>query len=311
MQIKVNSRYLKHSTSAVSPQAIYRTRALLLIGAFFVVTLAAAAVGYRFGAAGAGQQPEEMARHWQSELERQREELSRLRRKAQDNVNAMSRRLGQMQAQIIRLEALGQRLVKMARLDSGEFDFEHLPAQGGPTSAAGQSAIEPPDFMEELERLSRQLEDRSSQLEVLESVLMNRSLQEEVLPAGRPVVQGWLSSRYGMRTDPFSGRRDFHAGVDFAGKEGSPVVATAAGVVTWAGNRSGYGRLVELNHGNGYLTRYGHNRKILVKVGEAVKKGQVIAEMGSTGRSTGPHVHFEVLRNGRAVNPARYIRAAN
>ena len=311
MQIKVNSRYLERSSGVVSLSAIPKTWALLLVGAFFVFTGIAGLVGYRIGATGGAQQPEEIAKHWQAELDRQREELSRLHQSAQDSVNAMSRRLGQMQAQVIRLEALGQRLVKMARLDSGEFDFEHPPAQGGPASSAMQNDVEPPDFMVALERLSRQLEDRSSQLEVLESVLMNRSLQEEVLPAGRPIVQGWLSSRYGMRTDPFTGRRDFHAGVDFAGKKGSPVVATAAGVVVWAGNRSGYGKLVEINHGNGYTTRYAHNREVLVKVGEAVKKGQVIAEMGSTGRSTGPHVHFEVLRDGRTVNPAKYIRAAN
>ncbi len=287
-----------------------RAAVLILAAAFFVATAVAAFAGYRAGAAGAAQQPEQMTKEWQAELERQRKELTRLRQSARDSVNAMSRRLGQMQAQVIRLEALGQRLVKMARLDSGEFNFEDPPAQGGPSSTAMQNAIDPPDFMDALERLSRQLEDRSSQLQVLESVLMNRGLQAEVLPEGRPIVQGWLSSRYGMRTDPFTGKRDFHAGVDFAGKEGSPVVATAAGVVTWAGNRSGYGKLVEINHGNGYTTRYGHNRKVLVRVGEAVKKGQVVAEMGSTGRSTGPHVHFEVLRDGRTVNPAKYIQAA-
>ena len=311
MQIKVNSRYLERPSGAAPLSGISKASALFLVGLFFIVTMVAAFVGYRAGAADAAQQPEEMTRLWQTELDQQRKELSRLRQSARDNNNAMSRRLGQMQAQVIRLEALGQRLVKMARLDSGEFNFEDPPAQGGPASSAMQNAVESPDFMVALERLSHQLEDRSSQLQVLESVLMNRSLQAEVLPGGQPIAQGWLSSRYGMRTDPFTGRRDFHAGVDFAGKEGSPVVATAAGVVTWAGNRSGYGRLVEINHGNGYATRYGHNRRVLVKAGEAVKKGQVIAEMGSTGRSTGPHVHFEVLRNGRAVNPTKYIQAAN
>ena len=142
-------------------------------------------------------------------------------------------------------------------------------------------------------------------------MMMNRNLQAEVMPAGRPVTHGWLSSYFGMRTDPFTGHRAFHTGLDFAGKLGSDVVAVAAGVVTYAGKRSGYGNLVEINHGNGYSTRYGHNSKILVNVGQTIKKGQVIAKMGSTGRSTGPHVHFEVLINGHAVNPKKYIQASS
>jgi len=282
----------------------------LIAVVFLLFAGMASYIGYRIGLTSASSSPNEITREWQVNLEQQRKELSRLQQLAQDRANTLAKRLGLMQAQMIRLEALGQRLVEMANLDSGEFDFENPPAQGGPASRGGQNAIAPPDFLEALDRLSRQLEDRSSQLQVLESVLMNRNLQAELLPKGKPILQGWLSSRYGMRTDPFTGKRDFHAGVDFAGKEGSPVVATGAGVVTWAGNRSGYGKLVEINHGGGYVTRYGHNRKILVKVGETVKKGQIIGEMGSTGRSTGPHVHFEVLRNGRTVNPAKYIRAA-
>ncbi len=307
MKIKVHSKYLKQSTCALPESP--RVWVLLFI-AFLVSAALASFTGYRLGLAGASQESDELTREWQVNLEQQQRELSRLQQAAQDSANALARRLGQMQAQVIRLEALGQRLVKMAHLDSGEFDFENPPAQGGPASMASQNAIGTPDLLAALERLSRQLEDRSSQLQVLEGVLMNRGLQAEVLPEGRPIVQGWLSSRYGMRTDPFTGKRDFHAGIDFAGKEGSAVVATAAGVVTWAGTRSGYGKLVEINHGSGYATRYGHNRKILVKIGDTVKKGQIIGEMGSTGRSTGPHVHFEVLINGRTVNPAKYIQAA-
>ncbi len=307
MKIKVHSKYLKQSTGTL-PET---PRIWILLFIVFLVSAALASfTGYRLGLADASQESDEMTREWQVNLEQQQKELSRLQQAAQDSANALARRLGQMQAQVIRLEALGQRLVKMAQLDSGEFDFESPPAQGGPASMGSQNSMGAQDILEALDRLSRQLEDRSSQLQVLEGVLMNRGLQAEVLPKGRPIVQGWLSSRYGMRTDPFTGKRDFHAGIDFAGKEGSAVVATAAGVVTWAGNRSGYGKLVEINHGGGYVTRYGHSRKILVKIGDTVKKGQVIAEMGSTGRSTGPHVHFEVLINGRTVNPAKYIQAA-
>ena len=141
-------------------------------------------------------------------------------------------------------------------------------------------------------------------------MMMSRNLQAEVMPAGRPITRGWLSSYFGTRTDPFNGRRAHHSGVDFAGKMGSDVVSVAAGVVTYSGKRSGYGNLVEINHGNGYATRYGHGSELLVNVGETVKKGHIVAKMGTSGRSTGPHVHFEVLFNGRAVNPKKYIHAS-
>jgi murein DD-endopeptidase MepM/ murein hydrolase activator NlpD len=136
---------------------------------------------------------------------------------------------------------------------------------------------------------------------------MDRSLHERIMPSGRPVRNGWVSSGYGMRTDPFTGKKEFHEGIDFAGKEGSRVLAVADGIVSWAGWRKGYGKMVEITHGNGYATRYAHNEKLLVSVGETVKKGQTIALMGSTGRSTGPHVHFEVVHNDREVNPAKYV----
>jgi murein DD-endopeptidase MepM/ murein hydrolase activator NlpD len=136
---------------------------------------------------------------------------------------------------------------------------------------------------------------------------MSRSLSERVTPSGRPVEEGWLSSRYGKRNDPFTGKQDFHKGLDFAGKKGSEVIAVGDGVVSWAGVKSGYGKLIEINHGNGYATRYGHNQSNLVKIGDTVKKGQQIALMGSTGRSTGPHVHFEVLHDGKAVNPSKFV----
>ena len=245
----------------------------------------------------------------QTELDQQRLVVAEATRSAEENMNALALRLGNLQAHVIRLDALGQRLTKIAKLDKGEFDFDSEPAQGGPVSNAGVT-MDVPDFVKSLTDLSAQLEDRSEQLAVLETMLMNRNLQAEVMPAGRPVKKGWLSSYYGRRTDPFSGRRVHHSGVDFAGKLGSDVISVAAGVVTYASKHSGYGNLVEVNHGNGYVTRYGHNKEILVKVGQTVKKGEVISKMGSTGRSTGPHVHFEVLRNGRTVNPKKYVMSS-
>ena len=192
-------------------------------------------------------------------------------------------------------------------LDRGEFDFNTLPAVGGPEST--EPAATPPlvEVLATLDSLDAEMTDRAGKLSVLESVMMSRSLSERVTPSGRPVEDGWLSSRYGKRSDPFSGKQEFHKGLDFAGKKGTDVMAVGDGVVSWSGERSGYGRLVEINHGNGYVTRYGHNQKNLVSVGDTVRKGQLIALMGSTGRSTGPHVHFEVLHDGKQVNPSSYI----
>jgi len=240
-------------------------------------------------------------------LDSQRTELDSALQDAELNMNAMSRQLGKMQAHVIRLDALGQQLTKMAKLEKGEFDFSQSPAVGGPHGSSTTSSTSIPDFMQQFDELSRQLDDRSSQLSVLETMLMNRKLHDEVSPAGRPIRKGWVSSYYGMRNDPFTGKREHHQGIDLAGKQGSEVISVASGVVTWASKRYGYGNLVEVNHGNGYTTRYGHNKSIIVKVGDKISKGDVLSLMGSTGRSTGPHVHFEVLKNGRHVDPTKYI----
>ncbi|MBD3609324.1 MAG: M23 family metallopeptidase [Gammaproteobacteria bacterium] len=288
----------------------HRKTSFLLMLFVILIPAAMAYVGFIWGQTDATKTPYEVSMTWREELEAQRTQVEAAQRSAQENVNALAMRLGQMQAQMIRLDALGDRLTKMAKLDRGEFDFAQLPGQGGPANEANQASIEIPDFLSSMEKLSHQIEDRSQQLGVLESMLMNRNLQAEVLPAGRPIKRGWTSSFYGMRTDPFTGKLDHHKGVDFAGREGSDIVAVASGVITWASERYGYGNLIEVNHGNGYVTRYAHLKEINVKVGDTVKKGQVVATMGSTGRSTGPHVHFEVWRNGRPVNPERYIKTA-
>lgn len=248
--------------------------------------------------------------HWQLALKEQKQELVRARDAAQNDLNALAVRLGQMQAQMLRVEALGQRLTDMARLGKAEFDFDQRPAQGGPAAPVVDEPLSSRDFIQTLNDMEAQIDDRARQLEVIEQVLSSRKLNNAVSPAGRPVAKGWLSSYYGKRSDPFNGRQAMHKGVDFAGKLGSNVVATAEGVVTWAGKRYGYGQLVEINHGNGYSTRYGHCQEILVALGEKVEPGQKIALMGSSGRSTGPHVHYEVLKNGRQVNPARYVQVS-
>ena len=246
----------------------------------------------------------------QRELAAQAEEIARSKRVAQADVDALSGKVGELQAHVIRLDALGAQLTSMAGLKRGEFNFNAPPAEGGPDVQAAPAHVALPDFLVAFDQLSAHIQDREQQLGVLENLLMNRNVQLAAQPAGPPVAGGYVSSVFGMRIDPFTGELSMHDGMDFAGSEGEAVEAVAAGVVTWAGERSGYGNLVEIDHGNGYATRYGHNDTLLVHVGEVVKKGERIALMGSTGRSTGPHVHFEVLYNGSPVNPARFVKAA-
>ncbi|SDJ64257.1 M23 family metallopeptidase [Microbulbifer yueqingensis] len=252
------------------------------------------------------------AKAWSKALRKQQVQIEEADQQAREQLTALTVKLAEMQARLTRLDALGERLVTVAKLDENEFQFGTAPALGGPEEPGEGSSpdfpFQQPDFMDVFTDLSEQIEDRQLQLSTIESVLATKQLEDLQFLAGRPISRGWMSSRYGYRTDPFSGRRSWHGGMDFAGKKGSDVVAVAAGVVTWAEDRHGYGQLVEINHGNGYKTRYGHNSEIKVKLGEVVKRGQVIALMGSSGRSTGPHVHFEVHKNDRPVDPASYIR---
>ncbi len=283
-------------------------------------TLTGIALSLAFGIAlGAGiilgtQQsaPDTLIGGMQNQLVGQQKELEIIRRDAQENMNALAMRLGQLKAHVIRLDALGQRLVQKANLNGGEFDFEKAPSQGGPEAIANRDTSGGSgDFMSELQDLARQLEHRSLQLSVLESMLLNRGVQEDVSPKGWPVKGGWISSYFGERADPIHGKVAHHDGIDIAGKYGSDVIAVASGVVTWAGPRFGYGNLVEINHGNGYVTRYAHSQDaIAVSIGETVKKGQKIALLGSSGRSTGPHVHFEVMRNGQIIDPMQFMSAS-
>ena len=240
--------------------------------------------------------------------QKERAELDKLRQQVRDRIDGISLRVGQMNAQLIRLDALGKRLTQMANISSREFNFEAEPAVGGPEdgdASTGSAVI--PDLAQMLDTVQRRLDTRDSQLLALENVILSRRLNEAIQPEGRPVVDGYISSYFGERADPFDGHDAIHKGVDFAGERGAAVVAVAAGVVTANEYRQGYGNLIEINHGNGLVTRYGHNQRGMVDVGQTVTRGQTVALMGSTGRSTGPHVHFEVLKNGQQVNPLSYI----
>jgi murein DD-endopeptidase MepM/ murein hydrolase activator NlpD len=264
--------------------------------------------GYRAAALFGVANPELQVESWRAEIDEQQVMIEATRDAVAQNLDALALRLGQMNARVVRLDALGQRLTQMAGLDEGEFDFSSLPSLGGPEEPLAVADVEQVSgLLGSLDLLGAQLDDRQQQLDVLEDFLLNRKLRDEVHPEGRPVLSGYISSMFGNRTDPFTGRAAFHKGVDFAGREGSDVVAVASGVVIWSGDRYGYGQMVEINHGNGYVTRYAHNANNLVAVGDTVKRGEVIAVLGSTGRATGPNLHFEVLRNGRVVNPLSYV----
>lgn len=237
--------------------------------------------------------------------------LAGLRDDARRELDALALKLGQLNANVIRMNALGRRLTSMADLDQGEFDFDSAPAVGGPATAMlASSELQVAELLNQMDSLDDTLHGQEQQLMVLEGLLLNRKLHDRVYPQGRPVRAGWMSSHFGRRTDPFTGKQAMHRGVDFAGRAGTEIVAVAAGVVTYSGDRSGYGKMVEINHGNGYVTRYAHNAENLVAVGDDIQQGQSIALMGSTGRATGPNLHFEVRHLGRPVDPVRHIREA-
>ncbi|UXD86798.1 M23 family metallopeptidase [Thalassolituus hydrocarboniclasticus] len=245
------------------------------------------------------------AKAWERDLNMQRQELQQIRKQTDQELEALTLRLAELQAKLLRLDALGERLVDVSDLNSEEFDFSMQPAVGGPGTLG--EAYQVPEINEVLNELAERIDSREQQLEVLDDLMSANKLSADTFVAGRPITRGWMSSRYGKRTDPFTGRLAWHGGVDFAGKMGADIVAVASGVVTWSGPRYGYGNLIEVNHGNGYKTRYAHCKELKVALGDIVRKGDVVALMGSTGRSTGPHVHFEVYKNGRTVDPAAYI----
>lgn len=225
------------------------------------------------------------------------------------HMDALALRIAELQARLMRLDALGDRLVDIGKLDRDEFDFATPPPMGGVEDLIPGETQSAGELSAQMERIAGLLADREDKLSALEHVMMSRGLIAEVTPSGRPVKKGYLSSGFGKRTDPFKGKKSYHRGVDFAGKRGTEVIAVASGVVTRAKTVSGFGNVVEIRHADGYSTLYAHNKKNLVKSGEVVSKGQTIALLGSTGRSSGPHVHFEVHRNGKIINPLKFVRS--
>lgn len=239
----------------------------------------------------------------QQTLATQQQELKAAREDAQRDINAVAARVGELQAQANRLNALGERLTRDGKISDGEFDFGTTPGMGGAETSEDMPAG---DLLKGLDQLQQKFDSSGEQLSVLESMLYDQQLQLAAIPNNRPST-GYITSGFGTRSDPFNGGRAHHLGIDFSARTGDPVLAAAGGVVSFAGVKSGYGNVVEVDHGNGYLTLYGHNSKLMVRAGDIVRAGQQLAKAGSTGRSTGPHVHFEVKVNGRQVNPRKFL----
>lgn len=239
--------------------------------------------------------------------DQQRHSESHLR----ESLNAMAVRLGQMQAQLLRLDSLGERLARLSGFKPQDFLFDQVPGRGGSLSSLPAQDLTIPEFRRQLDDLAQRLDDRFDKLGVLESVLMTDRASKKMLPSVSPIENGWYSSNFGWRIDPFSGKNAFHEGVDFFAERGTPIVAAAGGIVVFSDRHPEYGNMVEIDHGNDLVTRYAHASKLAVSVGEVVLRGQRIGEVGSTGRSTGSHLHFEIRHKGVAQNPGRFLQARN
>lgn len=241
----------------------------------------------------------------EARVNEQQEEMIKTRNYVRQHMDVLGRRIGSLQAQVSRINAVEQRIAESSGIDLKDFQFEQDPPVGG--TIASDSDSEEIDIENAIEAIEKQLSLRESQIAAVDFLLSRNSLESQQTPAGWPVKGGWVSSSFGSRMHPISGKKQFHRGVDIPGKLGGSVLAVADGVVTRAGKNGGYGWMIEIDHGDSFTTLYSHNRKNLVTEGETVVKGQAIAEIGSTGRATGPHVHFEVSKNNRRINPIKYL----
>ena len=237
-----------------------------------------------------------------------REETEPNQAYVRDNLDAMATRLGELQAQILRLDTLGERVARLAGFKPQDFLFEQPPARGGAVSALPSDPLSFTELARRLDFLARQVDDRGDTLGLLDSLLTLDKVKKQLLPSVLPIRAGAYTSNFGWRLDPFNGQRAFHDGVDFEARPGTPIVAAAAGIVVASEYHSQYGNMIEVDHGNGLVTRYAHCSRRLARVGDVVLKGATIGEVGSTGRVTGPHLHFEVRHHGVPQNPARFLR---
>jgi murein DD-endopeptidase MepM/ murein hydrolase activator NlpD len=247
-------------------------------------------------------------------------------RNPQKHLDAYAVQLGEMQARMTRLDAQSERLAKLAgekkvTLESNDENKDSSKDFGSPLSKAISANRGGPlvrsvpitelELQEKIAELMAQVEFHTDYLSNLEAKLLQQSVLKDTLPNSSPVAVAFNSSSYGWRIDPFNGNKAFHEGLDFTALSGTPIFAAAGGIVTTAMQTPDYGKIVKIDHGSGLETRYAHASKLMVKVGERVEKGQKIAEVGSTGRSTGPHLHYEIRLNGNPLDPRKYLKASN
>lgn len=233
-----------------------------------------------------------------------KDEFEQRDRYLRENLDALARRLGEMQAKLVQLEALGERVSGLAGLNPA--DVKATPGRGGALVSGRPLTME--ELNGTLAELDALAEHGSDLLTVVESRLFDQRVRRMMIPTQHPVA-GPLGSAFGWRIDPFTGRSALHTGLDFEAQTGTPILAASGGVVVAQELHPAYGQMVEIDHGNGLVTRYAHASRAWVQKGDLVKRGQKIAEVGSTGRSTGPHLHFEVLVQGVAQDPQKFLRA--
>ena len=241
-------------------------------------------------------------------LSAQHEQNEKTQSYLRENLNALASKLGQMQAQLLRLDTLGERLAKTAGFKPQEFMFDQPPGRGGAVSTMPTYDLSLGDMNRQVELLTKQMDDRTEKLGILYSLIIVDSAKKKLLPSVLPIEGGWYSSNFGWRIDPFNGVRAYHEGMDFMAEVGTPARAAAGGMVAYSDFHPQYGNMVEIDHGNSLITRYAHLSKRLVKIGDVVLSGGTIGQVGSTGRATGPHLHFEVRQNGTPLNPVRFLR---
>ena len=264
-------------------------------------------LGYELGAQATHQQRADHAIvELRTMLQQARTTVEQVRTDQQGHLDALGLRIAALQARLMRVDALGERMARLGGLAPDEFNFTDTPPMGGNPADTGSSQ-HIHEINADLDQVHALLNDRENKLDVLATQWGNQALLHEALPSGRPIKTGWISSRFGRRTDPLNGRKNHHKGIDFAAQAGTPIYSVASGIVKRAKTVAGFGNVVEINHADGYSTLYAHNQKNLVRQGQIVQKGQKIALLGSSGRSSGPHVHFEVHKQGRAIDPIDYI----
>lgn len=298
-RIVIKTRQGRHSNVFMRVLGMFEDRpALVLAGTLAVGALFGLGGGVAAGLAGDAV--------LQAKVDKQQSELAQVRSASQAEVNALAARLAELQAQATRLNALGERLTQMGKLEDGEFDFQESPGMGGEDNGP---VVDVPvaEVNSDLQVLSGRFAAAGQQLNVLEALLFDQQLQRDAVPSRLPIHNSYVTSGFGGRNDPFGRGRGNHKGLDFHARVGDPVLAVADGVILYSGVKGGYGNVVDVDHGNGYVTRYAHNSRLSVRLGDLVRAGQEVAKAGSTGRSTGAHVHFEVWENGQAVNPRKFL----